>query len=188
MAIRIFILCIACAFMSCGEDKPAQESNSQTSTTPVTPPEEIPGSPEEFAKKLTEHVIDSNYQAIVDMIILKDEMVDLIKNSSVSTSGKEAAIAHVDTEIGKMKMDMFNGLTEIRKSGRTSGVVWENCKYKAARYDVKSPNGYEMMQLKCVIDCNGMEQVFTVTDVVHTPNGWKLGGKMMFGDLDANKP
>lgn len=181
-SISLFILTVG-LFISCGEEKPAQENASQTATTPATPPEEIPGSPEEFAKKLTEHVIDSNYQAIVEMIIVKDEMVDLIRNSRVSTAGKEAAISHVDTEIGKMKMDMFNGLAEIRKSGRALGLAWENCTYKSVRYDIKNPNGYDMMQLKCVIDCNGMEHVFTVTDVVKTPKGWRLGGKMMFGDV-----
>lgn len=184
--LKIFaplVMTFALLCFSCGEESQTETTNSTSDSRPTVKAEDQPGSPEEFAYRLANFVIDSNYQGIADMIIQKQEMVELISNSSVTQAGKEAAISHVDVEIAKMKMDMSNGLREIRSSGTTAGMYWPNCKYKDARYDVAQPNGYDMMQLKVELDCNGITNVFTVTDVVRTKNGWKLGGKMMFGDF-----
>lgn len=185
-SVLAFTFLSALFLLSCNSDDSKADSTSATnnsgsnssgsSSNAVTP-----GSPEEFAGVLASYVIDSNLTGIDSLIILHDEMQAVISGSNVTPAGKEAAISHIDTEIGKMKNDMRNGLADIRMKGKANNIVWMGAKFKNARYSVAKPNGYEMMQLTCIIDFNGVEYPFTVTDVVHTSDGWKLGGKMYYG-------
>lgn len=180
------LIIFAAALISCSEET---ASNSDSSTTNSTPPSTAKviteGSPEEFAEKLANFVIDSNYTGIAGLVIERQEMIDLIKNSSVMREGKILAIEDVDTQIGMMKMDMSNGLVDIRNRGREAGIMWDHCNYKSCSYEVNNPTGYEMMQMKIVLECNSIEHTITVTDVPQTPAGWKLGGKILFGDVQS---
>lgn len=167
-------------FIACS-DAPEQKTGESTGTSGTSSNEPVAGSPEAFGKEIASFIIANDNQGVIGLIIEQTEMEEVIKNSSVTTMGKEVAIKNIPMEISKMRVDYTNGLTEIRKSGETAGIVWENCKFKEAYYEISNPTGYNMMQLHCVLDCNGQEHEFTVTDVVETENGWKLGGTMMFG-------
>lgn len=167
-------------FVACSSDTPDQKSGSTSGSSGSNSAPEA-GSPEEFGMRMANFVIANDNQGVIGLIIEQAEMEEVIKNSSVTTMGKEVAIKNIPMEISKMRVDYTNGLTEIRKSGEAAGIVWTNCKFKSAYYEISNPTGYNMMQLHCVLDCNGQEHEFTVTDVVETENGWKLGGTMMFG-------
>lgn len=179
LALTLPLLFAACSSDENKSDNSLTGTNANSSSSSNAP---SPGSPEEFAGVLANFVIDSNMAGIDSLIILHDEMKDVISNSNVTPAGKEAAISHIDTEIGKMKNDMSNGLKDIRSKATANNIIWMGAKYKTVRYTVAKPNGYEMMQLSCIVDFNGVEYPFTVTDVVHTSNGWKLGGKMYYGN------
>lgn len=177
---RILLASIAFAFASCG----GEESN--TSTTNPDAKEVVVAdnsSPDAVGEKITDYVIANDYNGLANMIITSDEMTKAISGSNAPAEGKKFAISRVDDEIKEMQTDIKTGLDEIRASGTKAGIVWENCKFKEARPTIDESRGFQMMQIKCVIDCSGQEYIFTVTDLVGTDSGWKLGGKMMYGDI-----
>lgn len=189
---KLLLIPVLLFAVSCSEEKADQPASGNTTNT--TAPDTIPrttvtttsepeaGSPEAMAKQVCERVIANDHEGLMSLIITQDEMADVIKNSSVTKAGKEAAVDNRLTGIGQMRIDITNGLLEVRKQCEANGMVWENCTYKDARYEVNNPTGYNMMQLHCILDCNGMEYIFTVTDVVDSKNGWKLGGTMYYGE------
>lgn len=178
--LQIFLITLVVTFSACGEG----ETNSSTSNPDA---KEVSTSdnttPEGTARMISNYVIANDYNGLANMIITADEMKEVISGSSVTPEGKKVAISRVNEEIKEMQLDTKSGLDEIRAKGTTAGIVWENCKFKEARPTIAEPSGFPMMQLKCVLECNGQEFVFTVTDIVETDNGWKLGGKMMYGDV-----
>lgn len=188
---KLFLIPVVLFAVSCGSKEESNTSSSTSDTaaktTPTTtvtvPAEPVAGSPEATAKQICERVIANDHEGLMALIITQEEMADVIKNSSVTRAGKEAAVENRFVGIGQMRIDITNGLLEVRKQCEATGMVWENCKYKDARYEINNPTGYNMMQLHCILDCNGMEYIFTMTDVVDTKNGWKLGGKMYYGEL-----
>jgi hypothetical protein len=190
--MRAFLFLIPASLLflaSCGNDT---ESKPAESTTPAASPSSASsapqaGSPEETAMKLANLVIANDQEGLMGMIISPEEMKDVIANSSVMPQGKETAIKNIPTAISQMRADMTKGLTEVRSKCEEAGVVWENCRYKDARYEINNPTGYNMMQLHCIMDCNGMEYTFTLTDVAQTENGWRLGGIMYYGDAPPQK-
>jgi hypothetical protein len=119
---------------------------------------------------------------LMNLIITQEEMTEVITGSTVTAMGKEVAIKNIPAEISKMRVDYTNGLNDIRKQCEATGVEWSNCKFKDVTYEMNNPTGYFMAQLTCFVECNGIEYKFTVTDVVQTKNGWRLGGTMYFGD------
>lgn len=178
----IFIL----ALTSCS----GEETNKSTSNPDAKEVVAVSdnSTPEGIGKMITDYVIANDYSGLANLIITNDEMTKAISGSTAPAEGKKFAISRVDAEIKEMQVDIKSGLDEIRASGTTAGIVWENSKFKEARPTIDESRGFQMMTLKCVIESNGQEHVFTVTDIVGTDNGWKLGGKMMFGDVDVNKP
>jgi hypothetical protein len=143
------------------------------------------GSPKALAVELCNAVIANDTDAFMNLIITQEEMTALISGSAVSAMGKEAAISNIPTEISKMRIDITNGLAAVRQQCEANGAVWENTKYKDARFEINNPNGYNMMQLHCILECNSLEYIFTLSDVVETKNGWKLGGTMFYGEQPA---
>lgn len=182
--IRFVLPALLLLFISCGGDTASTKENTATTTgTNTTTSAPQPGSPEEIGMKISNFVIANDNQGLTDLIIQQGEMEEVIKNSSVSQMGKEVAIKNIPTEISKMRMDYSNGLASIRSNIEATGADWSGCKFKNVTYEINNPTGYNMMQLHCTLDCGGLEQTFTVTDVVETPNGWKLGGTMYFGNV-----
>lgn len=167
---------------SCGEEGTAETKPTQTNASNPSAVEITEGTPEATAKLIADYVLANDNQGLMNLIITQEEMTDVITNSSVTTMGKEVAIRNIPTEISKMRVDYTNGLADVRKQCEANGVVWENCRFKDVTYEMNNPTGYFMAQLICVLECNGMEYKFHVTDIVQTKNGWKLGGTMGYGE------
>lgn len=174
---------ISFTFISCGGESSDEKKPSTTTATNPAAVEVTEGTPEVTAKQIADYIISNNNQALMELIITQEEMTRVISESSVTSMGKEVAIRNIPTEISKMRVDYTNGMTDIRKQCEASGIEWSNCKFKDVTYEMNNPTGYFMAQLLCVLECNGMEYKFTVTDVVQTEGGWKLGGTMYFGDV-----
>lgn len=163
------------------------ETSSPTSSENPDAVEVTEGTPEATGVQICNLIIANDNQGLMNLIITQEEMTDVISGSSVSQMGKEVAIKNIPTEISKMRVDYTNGLTDVRKNCEAAGVEWSNCKVKDVSYDMANPTGYYMAQLHCVLECNGQEYKFTVSDVVQTETGWKLGGTMYFGDIAPQK-
>ncbi len=191
---KIFLLVPAFAFViSCGSDPVAGDDTSKSnsvSTTSANNPTAVElteGTPEAVGQKIVEFVIANNADSLMSLLITPEEMKEVIANSNVMQKGKEAAIGNIPTAISQMRIDHTRGLAEIRKQCETTGIEWSNCKFKSATCEMTNPTGYFMAQMKCVMECNGMDYKFTVTDVVQTTSGeWKLGGTMYYGDVPPN--
>ncbi|HTF06432.1 MAG TPA: hypothetical protein VK826_20510 [Bacteroidia bacterium] len=180
-SISIFILATSLFAVSCGSEETAETVNKTEAKTVTLPPDAT----QAFGQKVTELVIANDYAGLTSLIITKDEMTKAIQGSTAPANGKEFAISRVEDEIKEMQVDVKTGLDQIRASGTTAGIVWDKCTFKEARPSIDQSRGFDMMQLKCVIDCNGTEHIFTVTDVVGTDAGWKLGGKMIYGEVST---
>ena len=138
--------------------------------------------PEGTAELIANYVIANDSSGLMGMIITEDEMKKAIASSNAPSDGKEFAISRVKEEVQVMKTDIKNGLEQIRTAGTATGIIWEDCSFKEAVPTIDKSRGFEMMRLKCILECDGSEYVFTVTDIVGTQHGWKLAGKMMFGE------
>lgn len=181
--IRIILATLVIALASCGGDETDKSTSNPDAKEASVASDN--STPEGVGKMITDYVIANDYNGLANLIITHDEMAKAIGGSNASPEGKDFAISRVDAEIKEMQVDIKTGLDEIRASGTTAGIVWDNCKFKEARPTINESRGFQMMTLKCVIESNGQEHVFTVTDIVGTDNGWKLGGKMMFGDIQS---
>lgn len=179
-----FYLLIACAlvFASCGSEASSENSERATGTV-ITKGTIDNTTPQGTGELVAGYVIANDYSGLANMIINHAEMEKAISGSNAPKEGKEFAIGRIDTEIKAMQTDIKTGLDQIRAAGTTAGIVWEQCTFKEAIPTIDKSRGFEMMRLKCVVECNGKEHSFTVTDIVGTDNGWKLAGKMIFGDL-----
>jgi PBP1b-binding outer membrane lipoprotein LpoB len=173
---------------SCSGDTEPANNTSKTNATNPDAVEVTEGTPVEAAKQIAGFVIANDNAGLMNLIITQEEMTEVITGSTVTPMGKEVAIKNIPTEISKMRVDYTNGLAEVRKQCEASGVEWSNCKFKDVKYEMNNPTGYFMAQLVCVLECNGMEYKFTVSDVVQTKNGWRLGGTMYYGDVPQVKP
>jgi len=182
--LRLLIPVLAMSVLSCSGDA-AKDTGTTTPASKENPDavEITEGTPEAFGVQVCNLVIKNDNQGLMDLIITQDEMTNVISNSSVSQMGKQVAISNIPTEISKMRVDYTNGLTDIRKNCEAAGIEWSNCKMKDVTCEVANPTGYNMAQIHCVLECNGMEYKFTVSDVVETENGWRLGGTMYYGDV-----
>lgn len=180
---RILIPAALLVISSCSGDAESTKDESKTNATNPNAVEVTEGTPEVVAKQIAECVIANDNQGMLNLIITQEEMTDVISGSTVTTMGKEVAINNIPTEISKMRVDYTNGLEDVRKQCEANGMVWANCKFKDVTYEMNNPTGYFMAQLTCVLECNGMEYKFNVTDVVQTENGWKLGGAMGYGEV-----
>lgn len=185
--MKTFRLLLPAALLlaSCsGDPEPA---NQPAATDKPVAKEVTEGTPKAIAEQIAALVIANNNEGLLNLIITQEEMTDVIKGSSVTQMGKEVAIKNIPVEISKMRTDMTNGLADIRKQCETKGIDWAACRFKDVQYEMNNPTGYFMAQLKCTLDCNGMEYLFTVTDVVQAKNGWKLGGTMYSGDVPPQR-
>jgi hypothetical protein len=175
----LFIAPVLFLFGSCGSDggKSDDSGNANTSTgngaSNPAAVEVTEGTPLETAQQVAQFVIANDNAGLTGLIISAEEMNDVISNSSVSQMGKEVAIKNIPTEISKMRVDYTTGLAEVRKQCESIGVEWSNCKFKDATYEMNNPTGYFMAQIICILECNGMEYKFTISDVVQTKNGWR---------------
>lgn len=181
--LRLLIPAAFLFFNSCSGDGETAKDENKTDATNPNAVEVTEGTPEIVAKQIADYVIANDNQGMLNLIITQEEMTDVISGSTVTTMGKEVAIKNIPTEISKMRVDYTNGLADVRKQCEANGMVWANCKFKDVTYEMNNPTGYYMAQLTCVLECNGMEYKFTVTDVVQTENGWKLGGTMAYGEV-----
>lgn len=179
--LRLLIPALVLIASCSGDTEPASDTSKTNATNPNAV-EVTEGTPVETAKLIAQYVITNDNQGMMNLIITSEEMTEVITGSTVTPMGKEVAIKNIPTEISKMRVDYTNGLAEVRKQCEASGVEWSNCKYKDVTYEMNNPTGYFMAQLVCILDCNGMEYKFSVTDVVQTKNGWKLGGTMNYGE------
>lgn len=184
-AIKTSLLFFATAVMlfstSCGEDKAEKESTGGTENSAAKEPL-VANDPLKFGKTVSDLIIANNYQGLADLIILHDEMEKAISGSTAPKEGKEFAIGRIDDEIKVMQTDTKSGLDNIRSEGTAAGIVWENCAFKEATPSIDNSRGFQMMTLKCVLTCNGQDHTITITDIVGTDGGWKLGGRLYFGD------
>jgi hypothetical protein len=179
-----FYLLIAFSLVvtSCGSEESSNDSES-TGGTVITKGAVDNTTPAGTGELVAGYVIANDYSGLANMIITHAEMEKAISGSNAPKEGKEFAIGRIDTEIKVMQTDIKTGLDQIRAAGTNAGIVWEQCTFKEAVPTIDKSRGFEMMRLKCVLLCNGQEHVFTVTDIVGTSTGWKLAGKMIYGDL-----
>lgn len=182
MSKKFLLIPVVLFAVACGNTETDTTAPPASSTTASSSAEPVEGSPKAMGKQIAELVIANDNAGLNALIISQEEMTAVITGSSVTPMGKEVAIKNIPVELPKMRNDITNGLAEVRKQCEANGVVWENCTYKDTRYEINNPTGYNMMQLHCILDCNGMEYVFTMSDVVETKNGWKLGGTMFYGE------
>ncbi len=170
-------------FMACDGDLTKETTASIENPNAKVP--EVANDPVKFGNTVTDLIIANNYQALNDLIIKHDEMQKAISGSTAPQNGKEFAISRIDEEIKVMQFDTKTGLDIIRSEGIAAGIVWENCTFKSTIPSIDKARGFEMMTLKCVLTCNGQDHRITITDIVGTDNGWKLGGRLYFGDPKA---
>lgn len=183
-------LLAACFVMNlltaCGGD-----SSEENATSVANPAAKAPtiseDDPEVFGRKLAELVIAGDYNAIDQLIISPDAMKNAVRSSNVSPAGKEAAISRADAEVMKMHGEIRAGVDTIRARGVRDGIAWENATVKQVIPQVDKSRGFDMLRLKCVVQCNGVEKYFTVTDIVGTDKGWKLAGYFFYGDAPAGR-
>jgi hypothetical protein len=182
--LRLFIPAVAILLWSCSGDAPAATEKTVSSGNENPDAVEVTeGTPEAMGVQICNLVIANDNKGLTDLIITQEQMTNVITNSSVSQMGKQVAIGNIPTEISKMRVDYTSGMTDIRKNCEAAGVEWSNCKMKDVKCEVTNPTGYNMAQMHCVLECNGMEYKFTVSDVVETESGWRLGGTMYYGDI-----
>lgn len=167
--------------VSCGTDSTSESGTSSSSNSNAKEPV-VANDPVKFGQTVTELIIANNYQGLAALIIKHDEMEKAISGSTAPQNGKEFAISRIDDEIKVMQVDVKTGLDNIRSSGTAAGIVWENCTFTEAVPTIDNARGFEMMSLKCILTCNGVNHHITITDIVGTDDGWKLGGKLFFGD------
>lgn len=189
MKKSFFLGCVVVVFSfaffctACGDDHAKEPTASIENPNAKAP--EVANDPVKFGNTVTDLIIANNYQALTDLIIKHDEMQKAISGSTAPQNGKEFAISRIDDEIKVMQVDVKTGLDNIRSEGTAAGIVWENCTFKSAIPTIDKARGFEMMTLKCVLTCNGQDHHITITDIVGTDNGWKLGGRLYFGDPKA---
>lgn len=170
----------------CGSETTA-ESTTSASNPAAKAPEVSGDDPEAYGRKIAELVIAGDYNAIDQLIISPDAMKAAISSSNVSPGGKEAAISRADAEVMKMHSEIRQGVDTVRARGMRNGIAWENASVKQVIPEVDKSRGFEMLRLKCVVECNGVETYFTVTDIVGTDKGWKLAGYFFYGDAPRGK-
>jgi hypothetical protein len=184
--LSVLIPAVLFGAVSCGgdsaNDKPANAENPAAKA-----PEKDENDPEVFGRKLTELLIAGDHQSIDQLIISPDAMKKAIASSSVPANGKEAAISRADSEVMKMHSEIRAGVDTVRSLGTRNGLAWENATVKQVIPQVDKSRGFEMLRLKCIVECNGVESYFTVTDIVGTDNGWKLAGYFFYGDAPVGK-
>lgn len=176
----LVVFSFAFFFMACDGD--LMKDTTASIENPNAKATEVANDPIKFGNTVTDLIIANNYQALTDFIIKHDEMQKAISGSTAPQNGKEFAISRIDDEIKVMQVDTKTGLDNIRSEGTAAGIVWENCTFKSATPTIDKARGFEMMTLKCVLTCNGQDHYITITDIVGTDNGWKLGGRLYFGD------
>jgi hypothetical protein len=171
---------------ACGSD-----ASTENSTSVANPAAKAPAvsddDPEVFGRKVAELVIAGDYTAIDQLIISPDAMKNAVRNSNVSPAGKEAAISRADSEVMKMHGEIRLGVDTVRARAMQNGFAWENATVKQVIPEVDKSRGFEMLRLKCILQCNGVETYFTVTDIVGTDKGWKLAGYFFYGDAPAGR-
>ena len=184
-AFRSSFLFFAAAAMlfsaSCGGDNTGKDSTGSVENSAAKEPV-VANDPGKFGKTVSDLIIANNYQGLADLIILHDEMEKAISGSTAPKEGKEFAIGRIDDEIKVMQTDTKSGLDNIRLEGIAAVIVWYNCTFKEATPSIDNSRGFQMMTLKCVLTCNGQDHTITITDIVGTANGWKLSGRLYFGD------
>lgn len=184
-----FILAAAFALSvlsGCGSETTAVSTTSASNPAAKAPA--VSGDdPEAYGRKIAELVIAGDYNAIDQLIISPDAMKAAISSSNVSPGGKEAAISRADAEVMKMHSEIRQGVDTVRARGMRNGIAWENANVKQVIPEVDKSRGFEMLRLKCVVECNGVETYFTVTDIVGTDKGWKLAGYFFYGDAPRGK-
>ena len=167
---RLFLFALPLLFVSCGgeEQKTAAAADNKT--------------PEGTAQMIAGYVIANDADGLVSMIISKEEMTAAISASNAPPEGKEFAIGRVEEEIRIMQGDIKKGLDQVRAGAAGAGIVWAEAKFKSVTPKIDEKRGFQMMSMVCVIESDGKEFKFSVTDIVGTDNGWKLAGKMYSGD------
>lgn len=184
-----FILAAALALSilsGCGSETTA-ESTTSASNPAAKAPAVSEDDPEAYGRKLAELVIAGDYNAIDQLIISPDAMKNAVRSSNVSPAGKEAAISRADSEVMKMHGEIRQGVDTVRARAMRNGFVWENATVKQVIPEVDKSRGFDMLRLKCILQCNGVETYFTVTDIVGTDKGWKLAGYFFYGDAPAGR-
>jgi len=173
-------------FTACGGDA-SKENASSVANPAAKAPTVSEDDPEAYGRKLAELVIAGDYNAIDQLIISPDAMKNAVRSSNVSPAGKEAAISRADSEVMKMHGEIRAGVDTIRARAMRNGFAWENASVKQVIPEVDKSRGFEMLRLKCILQCNGVETYFTVTDIVGTDKGWKLAGYFFYGDAPAGR-
>ncbi len=170
----------------CGSD-----ASSENSTSVANPAAKAPtvseNDPEAYGRKLAELVIAGDYNAIDQLIISPDAMKNAVRSSNVSPKGKESALSSAETEVMKMHSEIRQGVDTVRARAMRNGFAWENATVKQVIPEVDKSRGFDMLRLKCILQCNGVETYFTVTDIVGTDKGWKLAGYFFYGDAPAGR-
>jgi hypothetical protein len=184
---KYFSIAVISVFLiSCGGDA-VSEAPVSAENPAAKAPEKDENDPEVFGCKLTELLIAGDHQSIDQLIISPDAMKKAIASSNVPANGKEAAISRADSEVMKMHSEIRQGVDTVRARAMRNGFVWENATVKQVIPEVDKSRGFEMLRLKCIVQSNGAESFFTVTDIVGTDSGWKLAGYFFYGDAPAGK-
>lgn len=139
---------------------------------------------EKLAKAIVVAISTDNYPAFTDIFVTQQEFVGLLQSSTNPRVQQRAT----DT-LNMMRMlhkRARRSFDEIRKEGTRDGLAWERVKYKSTTYDIDTLDGVELIFMTIRMDFRGVEYALTAHEIVRTKSGWKLSGKLEYGDRLKN--
>lgn len=154
---------------------PCEELRAQTNRVEPKNPEA-----EKLAKAIVTAISTDNYLAFTDLMVTQRDYVTIMRSS---TDPEDKARAD-DSVAGMHKVNRtarrsFDG---IRKEGTQDGIAWEKAQYKSSRFTIDTVNGVEIIRMVIIIGFRGAEYPITAGEVVRTKSGWKVLGRIRYGD------
>lgn len=154
-----------------------EDSHAQMPPTEPKNPEA-----EKLAKAIVTAISTDNYAAFTDLLVTQREYVVLLQRSADPADREKVndSVAEM-RKVYRMARRSFDG---IREEGLRDGIVWERAQYKSMKFHLDTVKGTECMRMVIIIGFRGAEYPLTATDIVKTGSGWKLLGRIRYGERD----
>lgn len=179
MRILLLALLLSVAVMggtSCEESRAQMMQTGPTNEQPRNP--EL----EKLAKAIVAAIATDNYAAFTDLLVTQREYVALMRAST--HPGDEIKANDSVAVMQKVYKTARRSFDEIRENGTRDGIVWERAQYKSVRYNLDTLHGVEFVRMVIVIGFRGAEYPITASEVMKTTSGWKVLGRIRYGERD----
>jgi len=155
-----------------------EESRAYSVSPKATSPEA-----EKLGKAIVAAICADNYSAYTELLVTQREYVTVMKSSSDPEDQEKAN----DSIRGMQKVyrTARQSFDRIRKEATHDGIVWEKAQYKSCWYSIDTIDRVEVIQLNIVMAFRGAEYPFSASEVVRTKSGWKVLGRLYYGDRSA---